>query len=79
MAQLSNLTRLAPTSPPPPHTQNTRSTCNGWQRRIKRGMHTMARKEFQILYVPDDAAPLPPGGAGWQALKTVRNEARHYS
>lgn len=42
-------------------------------------MHTMARKEFQILYVPDDAAPLPPGGAGWQALKTVRNEARHYS
>ncbi|GBF94761.1 hypothetical protein Rsub_07644 [Raphidocelis subcapitata] len=50
-----------------------------WEVRVKRGAGTLSRPEFQILYVPEGAPPAPRGSAAWEALKTIRAEAKYYS
>ncbi len=42
----------------------------GWQRLLKRGVHTLSRPEYQLLYVDDGVA----SGAELQKLKEVAAE-----
>ncbi len=51
--------------------QPCRSKC-GWQRRIKRGVHTLRQPEFQVLHVEDGVAD----GAEKEALKRLVTSER---
>ena len=67
--------RAAPRPPPCP-----RSDRRGWQRHIKRSLHTLRHPEFQIMYVPEvPPGPTARGSAEWHALKRIAAADKFYS
>lgn len=75
----------ATTCPPHTHTHRShspsragRSARAGWQRMVKRGAHTLAAPEYQILFVPDAPALAAPGSGAYERLRTIRTSDRLY-
>jgi len=57
-------------------TNTTSRSKSSWPSIIKRGLHTLRKPIYEVVYVPIDAKPVPIGSKEWEELKAVKEQ--HY-